>query len=267
MARRCCNITKWTIKPEHLNRLSNIILHADTEQAGAIVFDDEHLISSNIILNSSGDKDSVHINLDDNHIISFHTHPITAYIQAQCIYGHPSGDDIREFVRLSTSGALNHGVFSVEGFYLVQVHPRMVRYMRNLTEENRGIVLDAIYQYFRIYHGKRMYKNVRYNGYTPRQFVKACNSMKLTDLNLPDGKIDKSRFPKRVISCVWFFTDTVKQNEKDYDKVWNDIQKRSVVISYTKRINPVTFPFLELKQSDRRLKTIMQQVDQCVLSD
>ena len=83
-----CTISKWTIKPEHVNHLSDIILKSETEQAGAIVFDDENMISSNIILNSSGDKDSVHINLSDNHIISFHTLPISAYIQAQCIYGH-----------------------------------------------------------------------------------------------------------------------------------------------------------------------------------
>ena len=233
----------------------------------AIVFDDENMISSNVILNSTGDKDSVHINLSENHIISFHTHPITAYIQAQCVYGHPSGDDIREFVRLSTSGALNHGVFAVEGFYLVQVHPRMVRYMQKLSNENRSIVLDAIYHYFKIYHGRRMYKNVKYSGYTPRDFIKACNSMKLTDLNLSNGNLDASRFPKRVLSCVWFFTDTTKQNERDYDKLWDDIQKRNVTISYTNRINPITFPFLELKQSDRRLKKIIEKLDQCMLSD
>ena len=111
----CNKFTKWTIKTEHANTPTDKLLHSIKEEAGAILFNNtSDTMSSSVVFNSEGQSDSVRINLGNNHMVSFHTHPAKAYIDNNCVYGHPSGDDISHFIRLSLRGALNHAVFTLE---------------------------------------------------------------------------------------------------------------------------------------------------------
>ena len=261
-----CKFTTWVIKIEHIHLVSETLLQSPTEVAGAILFDNDAMLSSNIIFNSRGKNDSVNIHLDKNHMVSFHTHPAIAYIEAGCVYGHPSGDDIREFVRLSLEGALNHAVFTLEGIYIVQIHPLFVTYMLNLTDTNKQTILSLIFKYFSVFHGKRSFHNVKRNHYTPREFVKECNNLTLTKLNLPEDEFDSSMYPSKLISCVWFIADHVKKCEKNYDKLWTDIKTRSLPTRFDKRKTRIEFPFLMLKNpADRTLKTVLKRVLHCTL--
>ena len=260
----CKKFTKWTIKTEHANTPTNKLLHSIKEEAGAILFNNtSDTMSSSVVFNSEGQSDSVRINLGNNHMVSFHTHPAKAYVDNNCVYGHPSGDDISHFIRLSLRGALNHAVFTLEGLYIVQIHPRFVRYMLRLSHSDQEKILDKLYKYFSVYHGKRTYTYVKRTGYTPREFVKECNSMTLKKLNLPESLFDERKFPKRLISCVWFFTDDMKSNEKNYDKLWNDIQNKTISVTYTNRKKPITFPFLMLNQSNRTLHNVLHTIQEC----
>ena len=261
-----CNFSKWVIGVEHANSITPNILNSSKEEAGGVLFRNHDLKSSSIFINSEGKTDSVRINLKDNHMISFHTHPITAYIDNQCIYGHPSGDDISHFIRISLKGALNHAVFAVEGIYLVQIHPRLVRYMLSLSPTNREFLLNKIYEYFRVYHGKRHHSYVKRHNYTPREFVTECNALTLQKLHLPEGKFDEKKIPKRLISCVWYFTDDVLTNEKNYTQLWDNIKNRNIAITYEKRKNPIAFKFLSLNTSDRTLNNILHTITECNFS-
>ena len=60
-----CKFTTWVIKIEHINLVSETLLQSPTEVAGAILFDNDGMFSSNIIFNSSGKNDSVNITFDD----------------------------------------------------------------------------------------------------------------------------------------------------------------------------------------------------------
>ena len=261
-----CRITEWTIKPDHANHVSKTLLKSTSELAGAIIFENNNLESSRVVLNSEGKTDSVHINLKHNHMVSFHTHPASAYINAECIYGHPSGDDLREFIRLSLLGALNHAVFSLEGMYLVQIHPRFVRYMSKLPKSSQKYILDNVYTYFSDYHGKRAYENVIKNNYTPREFVQACNLFKLHDLNLPEYIFDPMKYPDHLISCVWFFCDNLLKNEKNYNLLWENINTKNIDVTFTNRTTPMNFSFLLLNNNERNLNTVLHTLNECMVS-
>ena len=60
-------------------------------------------------------------------------------------------------------------------------------------------------------------------------------------LDLPEKNFDELKFPKRLISCVWFFTDDLKANEKNYVQLWENIKNKHVSISYTKGKNLSNF--------------------------
>ena len=264
----CSKFTKWTIKKEHANMLTDKLLHSLKEEAGAIIFNNiNDTTSSSVIFNSEGKSDSVRINLANNHMVSFHTHPAKAYIDNGCVYGHPSGDDISHFICLSIKSAFNHAVDTLEGLYIVQIHPRFVRYMLRLPYNEQKTILDKLYKYFSVYHGKRTYSYVKRMGYTPRIFVKECNTMNLNKLRLPENLFYSTKFPKRLISCVWFFTDDIKSNEKNYDKLWNDIQNKTVSVTYTNRKKPIMFPFLTLNKSNRTLNKVLHTIQQCTFSN
>ena len=170
-----CKFTPWILSKTHAEHISRTLLDTENEIAGAVLFDKETTSSSEIIFTEHGKKDSVRISLQKNHMLSFHTHPAVAYRQAACVYGHPSGDDIREYVKLCMNGALNHVVFTLEGIYIIQIHPLMVTFMLTLTKKQREKILNYIFVYFREFHGKRTYINVKATNYTPREFVKECN--------------------------------------------------------------------------------------------
>ena len=225
------------------------------------------MISSDVIFNSNGEKASVKIELKNNHMISFHTHPTDAYIDAKCVYGHPSGDDIREFTRLAGYGALNHGVFALEGFYLVQIHPKFIKYVMKQSKENIQHILNGLYLYFRDFHGQRSYSNVKKTNYTPRIFVEACNKFKLQDMNLPKTKFNPLKFPKKILSCVWFFSDNLIEYEKDYDSMWKIICSQKYKVSYSNRTYPICFIFFKLHKDDRNLNKIIDTLKHCVLSE
>ena len=87
----CNKFNKWTIMKEHANILTDKLLNSTKEEAGAIIFNNTNdMMSSSVIFNSEGKSDSVRINLGNNHMVSFHTHPAKAYIDNNCVYGHPS---------------------------------------------------------------------------------------------------------------------------------------------------------------------------------
>ena len=253
---KCPIFTKWTILRKHLKEISPKILHEKGECAGTILFNDKDLNSSKVVFNSSGNTDSVYIKIARNHILSFHTHPVAAYINAGCVYGHPSGDDLSEFVRLSLKGVLNHAVFTLEGVYMIQIHPRFVEYVRLLSPELQKELCDDIYKYFRTYHGKRSVENVRKNGYTPREFVKRVNTFRITQTN--------EYVPEKIFSCVWYFSDNFLQYEGRVDLLWKKIREHSLPIDYTSKLE-VTFRFLDLPIEDRTISNITRTLHDCVI--
>ena len=253
--KKCPSFVRWIISKQHLHEVSPKLLQEKNETAGAIIFNNTDHTSSNVVFNSTGKTDSVLIQVKRNHLLSFHTHPAAAYIHAGCVYGHPSGDDLAEFVRLSLQGVLNHAVFTLEGIYLIQIHPRFVEFVRRLKEPLQEELFHSIYVFFRRFHGKRTLQNVKKKKYTPREFVSSVNTFKVNQKM-------KYKYHK-VFSCVWYFSDNFLQFEKHPDELWKQIKQHTIPVTYHST-SEVSFQFLDLPIEERTLSTITRTVEQCV---
>ncbi len=76
-----------------------------------------------------GGKDSVNAPLG---ILNFHTHPISCYLQEDTVWGWPSGEDVRESILFGLRGSFAHAIPSVEGVYIFQTNPCVLRSLSNM---------------------------------------------------------------------------------------------------------------------------------------
>lgn len=251
-----CAFTRWRIDKKHLDEITPL-LFTESEQAGTIMFDDVQPVSSRVIVNSHGKKTEVSIKIDRTHMISFHTHPCEAYKNSYCIYGHPSGDDLREFVRLSTKGIMNHAVFTLEGIYIVQVHPKFTRFYKSLSPYFKKDINNVIYDYFRNFHHKRTINNVIKTKYTPREFVQACNTFHI------NNTLSKTQYTHdKIFSCVWFYTNNFLDFEHRPHDRWKFIEEKTLPVHYNDNIN-VEFQFLYLDPEERTLSNVLDTLTDC----
>ena len=86
-------------------------------------------------------------------------------------------------------------------------------------------------------------------------------------MNLSNEMFNYLEFPKRVLSCVWFFTDNLIEYEQNYDNMWKVICSQQYNVSYSSRQIPICFVFFKLKKEDRDLKKIISTLKTCVLSE
>jgi hypothetical protein len=131
-----------------------------------------------------GDHDSVYT---PNNVINFHTHPISAYNGANCVWGWPSGEDIRESIKFGLAGNKAHLVFTNEGLYTIQVSPCKLIKLKHLSDTERCILIFAIEEYFKTTHEFRdcdEVTNLAKNGtlITPYSFIHLANNFKLANL-------------------------------------------------------------------------------------
>uniref|UniRef100_A0A6C0CTS5 Uncharacterized protein n=1 Tax=viral metagenome TaxID=1070528 RepID=A0A6C0CTS5_9ZZZZ len=255
----CPDFLSWTIQKHHLNEISGILL-ANNEQSGAILFETPHdFHSSKIIVSSTGDKQSVNIRLAKNHVLSFHSHPFEAYINSGCVYGHPSADDLVEFIKLGIKGVLTNAVLTLEGIYITQVHPRFIKFIKSLTRTQCTKLYKQIFDYFKYFHHKRTLEYTKKHAYNPRQFVDKVNSFKLSKV----ASEHMYKYPK-LFGMTFYYADNFKQYEHDLTSRWQLTVNKQLPVVYTNS-KDITFQFIKLDEvEDRTLSTIVDTLTNCV---
>jgi len=208
-------------------------LKKDFEISGVIKFNDNG--ETEVINKNNGSSDAV---LTTNHLINYHTHPISAYINASTVWGWPSGEDIRETIKFGLEGNKGHIVFTVEGIYTIQVSQCKIKKMKNLTNKQRGIVVFLIEEYFKATHNFRGTSEVNKlydNGIkiTPESYCDLVNHFDLGSLvltskteysKLRDINKNSSRLPNNgflEISNGKVYTLPIKEYILDTDLVYN----------------------------------------------
>jgi hypothetical protein len=167
------------------NKIINEIfecLAKKVEYAGDFHCDDNDNITG--VNLKSGDSNSVYT---PNNVINFHTHPISAYREADCVWGWPSGEDIRESIKFGLAGNKAHLVFTNEGLYTIQVSPCKLIKMKELTDQERCILIFAIEEYFKTTHNFRGIDEVndlaKNNIFiNPYSFIDFANTFNLNNL-------------------------------------------------------------------------------------
>jgi len=131
---------------------------------------------------NKGDKDSVYT---PNHVINFHTHPISAYNEGNTVWGWPSGEDIRETIKFALAGNKAHIVFTVEGLYVIQVNSCKLNKLKTILDsEERGILIFIIEEYFKCTHNFRCIDEIAKleNKITPESYIHYINNFNLERL-------------------------------------------------------------------------------------
>jgi hypothetical protein len=131
---------------------------------------------------NKGNKDSV---FTPNHVINFHTHPISAYNEGNTVWGWPSGEDIRETIKFALAGNKAHIVFTVEGIYVIQVNSCKVKKLKTVLDSvERGILIFIIEEYFKCTHNFRCIDELSKlkNRITPESYIHYINNFNLERL-------------------------------------------------------------------------------------
>jgi hypothetical protein len=175
-----CNI-KLHIPKELINQVQNE-LSQKFEISGIINCDENNEVVG--LSTKKGDKDSVHT---ENHVINFHTHPISAYKEGNTVWGWPSGEDIRETIKFALAGNKAHVVFTVEGVYVIQVNScKIKKIKRLLNPEEIGVLIFAIEEYFKCTHNFRCIDELHKikNKINPYSYIEYINNFDLSKLHL-----------------------------------------------------------------------------------
>ena len=190
-----CNL-KLDIPLSEINKIF-LELSKDHEVAGLIKINgNDKVIGST---KNKGDKDSV---MTPNHVVNFHTHPISAYINAKTVWGWPSGEDVRETILFGLNGNKAHIVFTVEGIYIMQVSQCKLNKIKEiLNPVERGVLIFLIEEYFKSTHNFRTYSdaynlsktsNSELNPYSWINFINNFNLNNLIKYGKNDHRINET---------------------------------------------------------------------------
>jgi len=179
------------INPKFKNSIYPDLLET-IEISGVINFDAVGKVSS--VNKNKGSSDSV---VTHNNVINYHTHPISAYINANTVWGWPSGEDIRETIKFVLSGNKAHLVFTVEGLYTIQVSPCKIKKIKEMLDDTeRGVLIFLIEEYFKSSHNFRGVEEVNKLAsknifITPYSYIDFVNSFDLINLLSKGSTVNK----------------------------------------------------------------------------
>lgn len=164
----------WTIPKEHIEKTllkgSNGkpgLLFLNVESAGEIDFKDtsckidtknQKLCNKSTVSSlkfKNGTNDSVMTPLA---VVNFHTHPLSCYIDAETIWGWPSGEDMGQCLNFASDNNLTHIIFAVEGTYVIDVNKIVLNLLRTDRKLYESIKFN-IEEIFKLTHKHRMVYN------------------------------------------------------------------------------------------------------------
>lgn len=160
-------------KSNKLNKLNKFsgkgLLYLNVESAGTIEFKDTscklnsndekvcNKANTNGLKYKNGNKDSV---LTPLSVVNFHTHPLSCYIDAETVWGWPSGEDLAQCINFANDNNLTHLIFAVEGTYILDFNKRLLNYLRIRTNKKLlKLITQNIEEIFKMTHKHRMIIN------------------------------------------------------------------------------------------------------------
>ncbi|AOM63428.1 hypothetical protein [Heterosigma akashiwo virus 01] len=179
-------IVQWKIKKQDANKVLRTLIHNKYEEGGSLSFDDNYE-TNNVEITNIGN--AMNVKTPDA-LVNFHTHPLISYQQNKAIFGHPSGEDMRECIRFAMVGNSCHIVFTLEGIYTIQVQPKIITIFSGMKDEERSFIIHIIELYFKQFHKYRTIyyyqrktkKKCTLKDYNPFIFVDKCNLFTMNEL-------------------------------------------------------------------------------------
>ena len=180
-------LVEWFIPKKNINKVLlgekyDGLLFKKYESAGKIEFSDfqcklsssskEKVCDKTMISDlkfKNGNADSV---LTPLAVINYHIHPLTCYIDAETIWGWPSGEDLRQCISFARDGNVSHIIFAIEGTYIIDVNKNILQYI----DENIEKCIELLFQ---LTHNYRVY-----NENTDSFFQNFCKPINIKDNNI-----------------------------------------------------------------------------------
>ena len=91
-------------------------------------------------------------------VVNFHTHPLSCYIDAETIWGWPSGEDLAQCLNFANNNNLTHIIFAIEGTYVMDVNKIFLHYIQT-DKKLFTLIRNNIQEIFKLTHKHRMYMN------------------------------------------------------------------------------------------------------------
>ena len=180
------NLSEWVGDRATMNTISKLCLTKNIEYAGTLKYgrrkrkDSKDGMEVTGHSTKSGDASSVDTPTD---IISWHTHPKSCYVEENTIWGWPSGEDMRECIRMGMNGTVAHLIFAIEGVYIIQTNPSFTNYLRQMSSsQDRGHIIGMIELYFKATHGFRERDIAASTNCWPSDFCMLANKFTLDKL-------------------------------------------------------------------------------------
>lgn len=161
-------IPKYCIEETLLgNNKKTGLLYLNVESAGEVEFKDtsckitakkERLCNKQVtgsLKYKNGKNDSVMTPLA---VVNFHTHPLSCYIDAETIWGWPSGEDLAQCINFANDKNLTHIIFAIEGTYVIDVNKFLLHYLQT-DKKLLNIIKNNIQEIFKLTHKHRMVYN------------------------------------------------------------------------------------------------------------
>lgn len=289
---------EWTINTKNIedtligNNNEKGLLFLNVESAGVIEFKDSSCKINknreklcNKTMNSklkfkNGNSDSVYTPLS---VVNFHTHPLNCYIDADTIWGWPSGEDLGQCMNFANENNITHIIFAIEGTYVIDVNKSIIMALKqNKSLFNR--IRKNIEEIFKLTHKHRMYYNdsnpditlenefneiflkplglkeqrnillswlLIVNSLTLRNLIKLSNqfSKYFQDIK-PINKIDKDLemyLDINIFSITFFKNKTIQwDNHYTKEKIYNQLRKKDILIEMPNKIE-YKAPFISEK--------------------
>lgn len=196
-------------------------------------------------------------------LCNFHTHPLICYKgmaeereQDKCIWGWPSGEDMRESICFLMRGNLIHLIFALEGTYAVQVNPEYLKILNTLNKNERGTLISIIENYFRATHGFRnlTYNREQVNVCYPTDWLLFANNFTLNNLYETKNKCSKQ------LSCngIPDYNKNSSKNNFSLKEYFDQFEMENYECSKKGHIR--TLPG-ELKYNKKQIKYLISKFD------
>jgi len=230
-----CGLTNDVVKwgddsPETREKFQNILnlcLTKKNEYAGELIYNPNEM-TLNSYKEVKGEADAVQA--PANVVVNYHTHPKACYVNEKTIWGWPSGEDMRECIRFAMQGSASHMVFGLEGIYVIRVNPCLISWLKNLTDEDRGLIIGTIEMYFKATHIFRSFdfETSWYEKtgtiYYPSDWTQYANNFTLQHLIASPGK---TKFGSKSKAFPTFNEETERYEQMSLEKFLREYESEA----------------------------------------
>jgi len=265
---------KWKISKKSINNILvnpiSGLLYKDIECAGVIKYNEcknnKEICDKTVkkLYINEGDESSVETPLD---IINFHTHPLNCYINANTIWGWPSGEDLKICIDFAEDGNLTHIIFAVEGTYIIDVNKNLLNLFKTQIGKKIKNYIKELFKYTHVY---RQYKPNNLDSEFTDFFLKPCklkfkknilyswlylinnltinninNLLKNNDFNI---NYNIHKFNNKIINTKIYNIKFIKNKTKQWDnnlsktQIFNELSKKQISNKFNNNIVDIVLP-------------------------